>query len=143
MQRETQKEWWQLKTLPPSLDISQHNRNLDEIGRYIILILKNPFKDKKKKCSTTSFFYIDVCLEESFKKIEDVLSNVANPLIVREKIAKRFGLKVEFYDEWRIARSYASTPASAPSTPVLEGFIVTTSDDEFEIKYTTTRTTAT
>jgi hypothetical protein len=49
MQRETQKEWWQLKTLPPSLDISQHNRNLDEIGRYIILILKNPFKDKKKK----------------------------------------------------------------------------------------------
>src|SRR4051794_24978966 len=115
--QQQEKEWWRP-------EIPQHHYSeRDEIGRYNVLILKKSFKDKEK-CLTTSFFYIDHCLEEPFQKIEDIISNFDNPFFIREKIAKRFGLKLaENYDDRKIvSRSCTSTPSTTPSTPIMENF---------------------
>ena len=78
MQRENNKEWWHQQETSKSSSRSSYpppyGHNWDDIGRYNVSILKKSFKNKEK-CLITSFFYTDVCLEEPFKKIEDIISN--------------------------------------------------------------------
>lgn len=141
--QQQEKEWWKSE-IPQHRYPAQSWSLRDEIGWYNISILKKSFKDEEK-CLTTSFFYIDICLEEPFQKIEDIISNTENPLVIREKIAKRFGLQLtETYGDKKIVRNYTSTPStSTPSTPIMENFVVLSDEELPEVKFTTTRKTPT